>query len=136
MSADSSATKVTRNSRPKPASEEEVRQLSANGRVYLRSTAVKAVLLTKSTIVKQRDGRLVRGEAGDYLIQNVVGNTGPWVLPWDYFEANFASHELVENLPNDHNDNDGVEKKPVKFKPLKLSAAKEIVFETSPPVQQ
>jgi hypothetical protein len=73
--------------------EQEMEQLFADGQVYTRRGLVRAVILTEPVTIETRDGSIVNARPGDYLIRNIEGNKGVWLLPWDYFEENFERYE-------------------------------------------
>lgn len=70
---------------------EEYEELFENGKTFRRKIPVKAIQMNRRFSIETRDGIIVAGHPGDYIVQNTRGDSRPWVVRKDIFEDSFEA---------------------------------------------
>jgi hypothetical protein len=69
--------------------DEETQYFLRNADQYKKKIPVRAVQMQKSFSVETHEG-LMQGREGDYLVQNVEGDSKPWPVKKEIFEKTYA----------------------------------------------
>lgn len=74
----------------------EYEDLLANSKTYRRKIPVRAVQMDRRFSIETRDGVIVNGHPGDYVVQNTRGDARPWVITKEIFESSFEELTNME----------------------------------------
>jgi hypothetical protein len=68
--------------------EDKAQELLASGKVYRKKILIRAVPVDQSFEVWTHEG-LMKAEAGDWLVQNITGDSRPWPIKKKIFEDSY-----------------------------------------------
>ncbi len=74
----------------------EYEELLEKSKIYRRKIPVRAVQMNRRFSIETRDGAIVNGHPGDYVVQNTRGDARPWVITKEIFEGSFEVLTLTE----------------------------------------